>query len=78
MTYKNSKNFSLTCSLIQESKFFEAKNLLLKDKNQYLLDDFFFHILGFLEEQLGNNEQAINYYLESIKINSNFSMALVQ
>ena len=73
MTYKNSKNFSLTCSLIQESKFFEAKNLLLKDKNQYLLDDFFFHILGFLEEQIGNNEQAINYYLESIKINSNFN-----
>jgi tetratricopeptide (TPR) repeat protein len=73
LTYKNNKNFPLIYSLIQESKFFEAKVLLLKDKNQYLLDYSFFNILGFLEDQLGNSDQAINNYLESIKINSSFN-----
>ncbi len=73
MTYKNNKNFSKICSLIEESKFFEAKELILKDKNNYLFDYFFFQILGFLEDQLGNNSQAINHYLESIKINPTFN-----
>ena len=61
MTYKNNKNFSKIRSLIEESKFFEAKELILKDKNNYLFDYFFFQILGFLEDQLGNSSQAINH-----------------
>ena len=46
--------------------------MLLKDKDKYLQDYFFFHILGFLEEQLGNNNQAISSYLESSKLNPDF------
>lgn len=72
MTYKDNKNFLLINSLVQEKKFFEARELLLKDKNKYLLDYFFFYILGFLEDQLGNSNQAISNYLESVRLNTSF------
>ena len=72
MTYQNNKNFLLIDSLAQEKKFSEAKELLLKDKNEYLLDYFFLFILGSLEDQLGNSDQAISNYLESARLNSSF------
>ena len=72
MTYKDNKNFLLINSLVQEKKFFEARELLLKDKNKYLLDYFFIYILGFLEDQLGNSNQAISNYLESVRLNTSF------
>ena len=72
MTYKDNKNFLLINSLVQEKKFFEARELLLKDKNKYLLDYFFIYILGFLEDQLGNSNQAISNYLESVRLNPSF------
>jgi predicted O-linked N-acetylglucosamine transferase (SPINDLY family) len=72
LTYKDNKNFLLINSLVQEKKFFEARELLLKDKNKYLLDYFFFYILGFLEDQLGNSNQAISNYLESVRLNTSF------
>ena len=72
MTYKDNKNFLLINSLVQEKKFFEAKEILLKDKSKYLLDYFFLYILGFLEDQLGNSNQAISNYLESVRLNPSF------
>jgi len=72
LTYKDNKNFLLINSLVQEKKFFEARELLLKDKNKYLLDYFFLYILGFLEDQLGNSNQAISNYLESVRLNPSF------
>ena len=72
MTYKNNKNFLLIDSLAQDRKFSEAKELLLKDKNKYLLDYFYKYILGSLEDQLGNSDQAISNYLESINLNPSF------
>jgi predicted O-linked N-acetylglucosamine transferase (SPINDLY family) len=72
LTYKDNKNFLLINSLVQEKKFFEARELLLKDKNKYLLDYFFIYILGFLEDQLGNSNQAISNYLESVRLNPSF------
>jgi len=72
LTYKDNKNFLLINSLVQEKKFFEARELLLKDKNKYLLDYFFIYILGFLEDQLGNSNQAISNYLESVRLNTSF------
>jgi len=72
LTYQNNKNFLLIDSLAQEKKFSEAKELLLKDKNEYLLDYFFLFILGSLEDQLGNSDQAISNYLESARLNSSF------
>ena len=72
MTYKDNKNFLLINSLVQEKKFFEAKEILLKDKSKYLLDYFFIYILGFLEDQLGNSNQAISNYLESVRLNPSF------
>ena len=59
-------------SLAQDRKFSEAKELLLKDKNKYLLDYFYKYILGSLEDQLGNSDQAISNYLESINLNPSF------
>jgi len=72
LTYQNNKNFLLIDSLAQKKKFSEAKELLLKDKNEYLLDYFFLFILGSLEDQLGNSDQAISNYLESARLNSSF------
>jgi predicted O-linked N-acetylglucosamine transferase (SPINDLY family) len=72
LTYKDNKNFLLINSLVQEKKFFEAKEILLKDKSKYLLDYFFLYILGFLEDQLGNSNQAISNYLESVRLNPSF------
>jgi predicted O-linked N-acetylglucosamine transferase (SPINDLY family) len=72
LTYKDNKNFLLINSLVQEKKFFEAKEILLKDKSKYLLDYFFIYILGFLEDQLGNSNQAISNYLESVRLNPSF------
>ena len=72
MTYKDNKNFLLINSLVQEKKFFEAKEILLKDKSKYLLDYFFLYILGFLEDKLGNSNQAISNYLESVRLNPSF------
>jgi protein O-GlcNAc transferase len=72
LTYKNNKNFLLIDSLAQDRKFSEAKELLLKDKNKYLLDYFYKYILGSLEDQLGNSDQAISNYLESINLNPSF------
>ena len=72
MTYKNNKNFFIVNSLAQEKKFSEAKELLLKDKDSYLLDYFFLYILGSLEDQLENSDQAISNYLESARLNPSF------
>ena len=77
MTYQNNKNFLLIDSLAQEKKFSEAKELLLKDKNEYLLDYFFLFILGSLEDQLGNSDQAISNYLESARLNSSFKESIL-
>ena len=73
MNYKEGKNFFLVGKLVEEMKFSKAKELMLEEKNLYLSDYFYFNLLGFLEEQLGHFEEAINNYLNSIELNCNFT-----
>jgi predicted O-linked N-acetylglucosamine transferase (SPINDLY family) len=73
LNYKEGKNFFLVGKLVEEMKFSKAKELMLEEKNLYLSDYFYFNLLGFLEEQLGHFEDAINNYLNSIELNCNFT-----
>ena len=75
MNYKEGKNFFLVSKLVEEMKFSKAKELMLEEKNLYLSDYFYFNLLGFLEEQLGHFEEAINNYLNSIELNCNFTQS---
>lgn len=72
MSFQNSKNFNKIIELLKSSQFFLAKERLIDEEKNYSFDKEFYNLLGFVETQLNNTDDAEKNYLKSISIDNNF------
>jgi len=72
LSYLNNKNFNKLLDLFKSSQFILAKELILEDKNRYNSDPVFYNLLGSINEQLGDIQEAEKNYLKSIKFQKNY------
>ena len=72
MSYKNHKNFIKLLGLFKSSKFLLAKELILKDEDEYKYDPIFYNLLGFIYEKLGDFQKSELNYIKSYTIDKNY------
>lgn len=72
MSFYNSKNYNKIIDLLKSAQFYLAKETLINEEKDYFFDKEFYNLLGFVESQLNNTENAKKNYLKSISIDNNF------